>query len=245
MTERSFVMVKPDGVGAGLTGEIVRASSGAGSTSSRCARARWSPPSPRSTTPSTASARSSTSWSSSSLLGARGDDGGRGGGRDRGPADDDGAHQPLEAPPGHGAGRPSRSRSGGTSSTAPTAPSRPPASWRCTSPSSPPDHRVILLASRSPQRRRCSPRSASPSAWWCRDRGGRGPPRQRPAKAHEVAARGGVPRAAPCWAPTPRCILDGRALGKPADEAAARRELAPSRAGPTSSDARLRDHANR
>ena len=66
MTERSFVMVKPDGVAAGLTGEIITRIERRGLAIVALRKAVMVAASPRSTTASTASARSSASWWSSS-----------------------------------------------------------------------------------------------------------------------------------------------------------------------------------
>ena len=81
MAERSFVMIKPDGVAAGLTGEIISRIERRGLViealrkgvmSREAAEERAVRPAfgkgtrPRSTTPSTASARSSASWWTSS-----------------------------------------------------------------------------------------------------------------------------------------------------------------------------------
>jgi septum formation protein len=86
---------------------------------------------------------------------------------------------------------------------------------------------VILLASRSPQRRALLAalgvpfRVVAPRA----EEGG-DPLANARAKAREVAARAGIPAGGAVLGADTEVLLDGRALGKPADEAAARRELA-------------------
>jgi septum formation protein len=86
---------------------------------------------------------------------------------------------------------------------------------------------VILLASRSPQRRALlgalgvAFRVVAPRA-----EEGDDPLANARAKAREVAARAGVPEGGAVLGADTEVILDGRVLGKPADAAAARRELA-------------------
>jgi septum formation protein len=86
---------------------------------------------------------------------------------------------------------------------------------------------VILLASRSPQRRALlgglgvefrvvAPRAAE----------GSDPLANARAKAREVAARAGVPEGGAVLGADTEVLLDGLVLGKPADADAARRELA-------------------
>jgi septum formation protein len=85
---------------------------------------------------------------------------------------------------------------------------------------------VILLASRSPQRRALLAalgvefRVVAPRA----DEG-QDPLANARAKAREVAARSGVPQGGAVLGADTEVLLDGRTLGKPADAAAARREL--------------------
>ena len=85
---------------------------------------------------------------------------------------------------------------------------------------------MILLASRSPQRRALlgelgvdfrvvAPRAAE----------GDDPLANARAKAREVAARAGVPEGGAVLGADTEVLLDGRALGKPPDAAAARRGL--------------------
>jgi septum formation protein len=86
---------------------------------------------------------------------------------------------------------------------------------------------VILLASRSPQRRALLAalgvefRVVAPRA----DEGP-DPLANARAKAREVAARAGVPEGGAVLGADTEVLLDGRVLGKPCDAAAARRELA-------------------
>jgi septum formation protein len=86
---------------------------------------------------------------------------------------------------------------------------------------------VILLASRSPQRRALlgalgvAFRVVAPRA----DEGD-DPLANARAKAREVAARAGVPVGGAVLGADTEVLLDGRVLGKPRDAAAARRELA-------------------
>jgi nucleoside triphosphate pyrophosphatase len=85
---------------------------------------------------------------------------------------------------------------------------------------------VILLASRSPQRRALLAALGVPFRVVVpRTEEGEDPLANARAKAREVAARGGVPEGGAVLGVDTEVILDGRALGKPADEAAARREL--------------------
>jgi septum formation protein len=85
---------------------------------------------------------------------------------------------------------------------------------------------VILLASRSPQRRALlgalgvAFRAVAPRA-----EEGDDPLANARAKAREVAARAGVPQGGAVLGADTEVILDGRVLGKPAGAAAARREL--------------------
>ena len=66
MSERSFVMVKPDGVAAGLTGEIVSRIERRGLSILALEKTVMERRSPRSTTASIVSGRSSASWWTSS-----------------------------------------------------------------------------------------------------------------------------------------------------------------------------------
>jgi septum formation protein len=85
---------------------------------------------------------------------------------------------------------------------------------------------VILLASRSPQRRALLGelgvdfRVVAPRA-----EEGEDPLANARAKAREVAARAGVPEGGAVLGADTEVVLDGRALGKPADAAVARRDL--------------------
>jgi septum formation protein len=86
---------------------------------------------------------------------------------------------------------------------------------------------MILLASRSPQRRGLLGelgvdfRVVAPRA-----EEGEDPLANARAKAREVAARAGIPEGGAVLGADTEVLLDGRALGKPPDAAAARRELA-------------------
>ncbi len=86
---------------------------------------------------------------------------------------------------------------------------------------------MILLASRSPQRRALLGalgvefRVVAPRA-----EEGEDPLANARAKAREVAGRAGVPEGGAVLGADTEVLLDGRVLGKPADAAAARRELA-------------------
>jgi septum formation protein len=85
---------------------------------------------------------------------------------------------------------------------------------------------VLVLASRSPQRRALLGglgvdfRVVAPRA-----EEGDDPLANARAKAREVAARAGVPEGGAVLGADTEVLLDGRVLGKPADAAAARREL--------------------
>ena len=65
-TQRTLVLVKPDGVRRGLSGEVIRRHRGQGLHARRARAARRRPPScSPSTTPSTRASRSTSRWSSS------------------------------------------------------------------------------------------------------------------------------------------------------------------------------------
>jgi septum formation protein len=86
---------------------------------------------------------------------------------------------------------------------------------------------VILLASRSPQRRALLGELGVPFRVVApRAEEGDDPLANARAKAREVAARAGVPEGGAVIGADTEVILDGRVLGTPQDAAAARRELA-------------------
>jgi septum formation protein len=85
---------------------------------------------------------------------------------------------------------------------------------------------VLVLASRSPQRRALLGALGVPFRVVApRAEEGDDPLANARAKAREVAARAGVPEGGAVMGADTEVLLDGRTLGKPADAAAARREL--------------------
>ena len=105
---------------------------------------------------------------------------------------------------------------------------------------------MILLASRSPQRRALLGALRVPfRVVVSRAAEGDDPAANARAKAREVAGRAGVPPGGAVLGADTEVLLDGRALGKPPDAAAAGAVPGgPGRAGPRRPHGRLRDHAS-
>ncbi len=99
-------------------------------------------------------------------------------------------------------------------------------SWACTSPASPEDPRLILLASGSPRRRELLGLLGLPFRVVVSDAPeGADPLENARAKARAVAAREGVPPGGAVLGGDTEVLLDGTALGKPAGVDDARRML--------------------